>query len=112
MSKETLQLKEILPYVPFGLQMVTKDKSDQIWTLSCENINHALTWWKPLLIPLSEVPVRTMDYYNFTEMSEFIQWVIDGYLPHCEWENLVSNHYDVFNLIPRNVAINKLDYEK
>ncbi len=130
-----MELKYLAPYLPYGLQCMTKDKSGQIWTLGCENIQHAIQWWKPILKPMSEVSAVFDDFVNempfgddyksrlffeekpLTKMTDL--FIIKSTVcvelsinkaqpltsPYLAVKVLFENHYDVFGLIEQGLAI-------
>ncbi len=110
MKNRKLTLEELSPYLPYGLQCMTKDKSGQIWVLCCENIKHAMQWWKPLLLPLSEFNNSAADneifeigqLYSSVELNEISEF------PYWQIKILLKHHFDVFGLIEDGLAINKL----
>ncbi len=119
-----LELKHLAPYLPYGLKMATKDKSGQIWILECENIKHGLTWWKPILRPLSEcikdlnnenylcVDSCDVEYYRLHSGKETFKiypfdasWIYTTDVYENFYEYFFEHHFDVFGLIDQGLAI-------
>jgi hypothetical protein len=83
-----LTIEHLAPYLPYGLEMVTNgDKNQQIWILGHENIKHALTWWKPLLIPLSELTLETFAKMvkSIYGWNSIVALETSGYFAVCEY---------------------------
>lgn len=131
-----LELKHLSYYLPyelrgkFNLKDVDERHPDRLEDkfLRAENVYFFLTYCKPLLIPMSELPkqakatvvgIRNIDQINskccyhiyhkdgetvFNDLPEQmpIEDVWDTY------EQLFAGHYDVFGLIEQGLALNKL----
>lgn len=104
---EKLPLEVLAPYLPFGLPMVSKDQIKSRWTLTPENINHALIWWLPELIPLSKY---IFPGNIFTETEKLFIWGgLSINLPFWKLMILIEQHYDVFDLISKGQAVERSD---
>lgn len=104
-----LEIKHIAPYLPYGLRCkIVNDDKELIGTLNglyadCSCVfddivesEHGFESVKPLLKPLSELPV---DRYG-----RIIFQLRNGTISNKEFTELVSEHYDVFNLIDNGLA--------
>jgi hypothetical protein len=115
---EKLTLNELLPYAPYGV-MVTKDNWDNILRMVVEryeldtydiNINVVLELEAKLILR----PFRS--FVTFTEILEEmtddeVELFKDGTydarnLSYFVLDKMFKNHIDVFNLIPRGLAVN------
>lgn len=74
---------------------------------------------KPLLIPMSELTPDFLadgfeDVTNYLSKNDIKKIVTEKmplyYVPYGQLLRLVSWHFDVFNLIPSGLALNKLDF--
>jgi hypothetical protein len=126
-----LELKHLAPYFPYGLKgYYEKDKTT--WTLDCElheadyqmkslPLFHFIGTGscKPILRPLSDLTREDLIEDLGTETScldwttsEREHWIrfysrehwINN-LPYLIYSHLVKNHFDVFGLIPKGLAI-------
>ena len=110
---KTLELKHLAPYLPYGLKiMVDRDKAN-IAYLSTKRIAFCLVGgygevekiqWKyahksikPILRPLSDLDLPEDNEFN---TPENLQGCTFGYVT-----GLISEHYDVFGLIEKGLAI-------
>lgn len=126
---EQLTIKHLAPYLPYGLEMKFMPNLKPC-ILSSENINRAIkNQYKPLLIPLSEL--KNIDNYTLIQFIKKetglqidheldievdidkqqsvwmpIQKVVEAY------NILLQYHFDVFDLIGKGLALNKLEYVK
>lgn len=66
-----------------------------------------LEWYKPILRPLSDLLIP--EYALFTGIySDLNKVIINNHYKKwgvCEYEELLKNHYDVFELIENNLAV-------
>lgn len=60
---------------------------------------------KPILRPMSEVSDSLFEEIGFADEEDFIQSVLDGHILQINFNKLLSNHFDVFGLIPVGLAI-------
>lgn len=131
---QTIQLSEIQCYLSTGLQMInTKsgridnltglsfDASGFNYIVEGERSQFSEYWpYKPFVIPLSELTKEDFDTMRYsggtrsvTECIKLITWEIEtGIVSIKDFNYLLSRHYDVFDWIGRNLAVNKLEYEK
>jgi hypothetical protein len=113
-----LKLEDLAPYLPYGLKYLDKDTNELtvMRSISTE-INlidmgwgnaHELKEFKPILRPLSDLTkqdnlVFNVEIYsgliNNIQNQETTQWGV------WEYELLLKNHYDVFGLIEKGLAI-------
>jgi hypothetical protein len=123
MSNEKLELKHLAPYLPYGLKLQSKNPFGIKHTcslvfereeyLEC-NIKTAIKYqFKPILIPLSELTKESAINYGYPDEHHLERSVLSSHAPYKIWIELVSEHYDVFGLIDKGLAIdiNKLEDE-
>ena len=126
-----LELKHIMPYLPYGLSVITDDeleskvsivdaKNDVLYIL---NYPYKLDWVKPLLRPMSDLfkssktAIKEIielndsyDYNNsFTEVYDsnedyYLDFNNAKTLPYQVVEILFKYHFDVFGLIGKGLA--------
>lgn len=105
---EKLELKHIAPYLTYGLKVKHAAKRGNIkntteLTISDFPYLFRRAYFMPILRPLSDL--------NKAEFRTFEQWeyVTDNdtssELMWDEWEYLFENHFDVFGLIEKGLAI-------
>jgi hypothetical protein len=102
-----LELKHLAPYLTYDLPMADSVGNKIDWQLNASNIASALIHkCKPLLRPLSDLTkdelykfsVNFRMYYQRSDF-DFNMMIVSDY-------NLaLSMHFDVFGLIPQNLAI-------
>jgi hypothetical protein len=121
-----LEARHVMPYVVYGLKMKSH-LTNEIWTLQPKNF--ANDWKfsftsKPILRPLSDLTKEIIDefqkYYNQesydkdiidlfcyenTQTDENIEDLLVTKLPYECVEYMFKNHYDVFGLIEKGLAI-------
>ncbi len=102
-----IPIKHLAPYLPYGLNGIHKDKrivfhTDNIWTF----ILNA----KPILRPLSDLTKEDwIDEFIFS--SDLIESIIKrngfefAWLETSNYLKLLENHFDVFGLIEKGLAI-------
>lgn len=131
---EELKLEEIAPYLPYGLMCKTKihDGLNKDLILRLDGLlngyarfNHKRDWvnqslseFKPLLYPLSML-VEFLENIGHAEdyETEWIEHFLDfrdkpneANLSACPYElmlHILENHFDINNLIPKGLAIDK-----
>lgn len=125
---ETLTIKELSPYLPYGLKGVETQKGSIKELLSIDLVSGLrvgdlkedymipIIRFKPLLRPLSDL-LQEYDLQNGYEgwESEWIEhiWDFAGKVEEanilaCPYElmqDLLSKHFDIFQLIPKGLAI-------
>lgn len=128
-TQQTLELKHIAPYLPYGLtaQFTTKDSvgKHQVYEMKASNIEYVAHSCKPILRPLSDltkeiehngerlVPLNKMGWSenkHKTFFEIFGNRITD--IPYSDIEFLFSLHFDVFGLIEKGLAININDLNK
>jgi len=126
-----LEIKHLAAYLPYGLQMVNTKSGriidvrglrDTVSTFYIEAIvkkgntfeeadYQADIWpFKPLLIPLSEIPYEVFAKSLFVTGVELIDAIKDMTVPYWLIEKLLEKHFDVFGLLEAGLALNKLEY--
>lgn len=118
-----LELKDLAPYLPYKLKIKTRSEirtmvytNEYYGNLKDENPNPiALSVvlennCQLILRPLSDlVSKEFLDYFNFgSDMEEAIierGFFNFNYLSVCDYIKLLENHFDVFGLIEKGLAI-------
>lgn len=110
-----LKLKHLAPYLPYGLCWYIDGASPTIRKMHIHNYYDLLASnRKPILRPLSDLTDPTEDRMKpIRKIAEF-----HGDIPLChhypsdyetwcvyEYEYLIKNHFDVFGLIDKGLAI-------
>lgn len=94
-----ITLKHLAPYLPYGLKIYWEQLDgtpNKPWTLTINSIEFALeNQNKPILRPLSD-----LNQDGEINTPESLQGCCYSYV-----QNLISQHYDVFGLIPQGLAI-------
>lgn len=117
--RDRLELKHLAPYLPYKLKFtgylkhnssLPFDDSEDILTLCpfvLAYLDQEFEEFKPILRPLSD-----LDKDNFKEMGINHNWYgLKNYLTNIkemkvkDFEYLVRNHFDVFGLIEKGLAI-------
>lgn len=94
-----LELKHLCAYLPYGLEMIHEKGTTHILTVG--NFGYRLLDSKPILRPLSDL----------TRLGSNERWWRDQIalgierISYCDFEELLKEHYDVFNLIPEGLAV-------
>lgn len=114
MNKEKLTDKHICPYLPYGLKVTNGNETVEI---TVRNIDMLLLSqdFKPILRPLSDLTKE--EYFSVWkfEMDEeslvfhflgldYESRFLDKYSLSF-WNDLLSKHFDIFDLIPKGLAI-------
>lgn len=112
---EKLTLEHLIPYLPYQLKVLRPDNKT---ILEIKGINGQLIIFdrldnvsqygdieqaKPILCPLSNLK-NNRDLYDFP-VDYIIDNDKDSELGMDEWNILFKNHYDVFGLIEKGLAI-------
>ena len=109
-----LELKHLAPYLPYGLKILSKYKNDVegiVYLMGIENIETIITHdsRKPILRPLSDLTIEFKDDFRFTERAITIhKYGLNHWLKGLRFdivEFLFENHFDVFGLIEKGLAI-------
>ena len=114
-----LELKHLSPYLPYGLKVMCKGQKFNVAYLSTKRIAYInqeddlrkLTWEqssevvKPILNPLKNLTGEMASNCGYKRLKTFIQDIGRKKVPVWVWDDLLNNHWDVFNLIPEGLAI-------
>jgi hypothetical protein len=115
-----LELKHLAPYLPYGLKLFyTHTKKigqvSNIYTIgegydnddikiSIDYTDGEHIWmYKPILSPLSDLTEDVLQEFNFIKkpiVNQDLESLSYGFMQHC-----FKNHFDVFGLIPKRLAI-------
>lgn len=123
-----LQLKHLAPYLPYELQIFS-ESTKSIYTLVHyrnildTNIEEVLQidWYKPILRPLTDLKYINEDNkHNILEEVGLLSLALNNGNIYAQireskikttryevYEYLFKNHFDVFGLIEKGLAINK-----
>ena len=127
-TKMKLELKHLAPYLPYGLKGLCKrpphyesfeinckllglspmlivkcyDKSGNKWKGKDELL---FTEFKPILRPLSDLALEDAKEHNYPDEGHLERSLLSGHAPYSVWIEFVKEHYDVFGLIEKGLAI-------
>jgi hypothetical protein len=127
-----LELKHLAPYLPYNLKFVYQENTvNEYYTLSVTHtglnkitVNQALDFEtfkaKPILRPLSGLYIHKLKNGKtlpewWKEQDSFSNWFLEHDDIELEniatvqakiWISLIQQHYDVFGLIEKGLAIN------
>lgn len=121
-SKMKLELKHLAPYLPYEVQVaITYDlKNINYYTLTEEKIHQVieLDCDKLILKSLSDIDSKVINelessdehitfisQYNGLDIEYYIKNTRTQYLEYWMFLILVRNHFDVFDLIENNIAV-------
>lgn len=114
-----LELKHLAGYLPYGLYLMIYDVVCEIEgvdlhrkdTIIAERVNYKLSEIKPILHPLSEIKRGELEKEGFSSHIDYLthenkgsEWTLKA--PFNMVQYLLSQHYDVYGLIPAGLAIN------
>jgi hypothetical protein len=96
MSQEKLTLEHLAAYLPYGVEILQPDAEGRnTFTLDVEGLRimevQGFEHFKLKLRPVSDLEHNTPEYLQGC-MYSYVQY-------------LLSNHYDVFGLIPKGLAV-------
>lgn len=118
---EKLELKHLAPYLPYGLTCLWGDKRKEIYTIMGVSFNRKLSvrvnWYKqtmqifafkPILRPLSDltnedIKKTDLGFLGFENLKNDIDTI--NVMTFQDVHFLLSNHFDVFGLIDKGLAI-------
>ena len=109
-KEELLELKHLAPYLPYELKIWYKLIVVDMQELSINNIDKVLEdskHFKPILRPLSDLTKDDLDTLQCTELYNQINDAdfCIHLLPYQIAMYLIENHFDVFGLIEKGLAI-------
>lgn len=129
---EKLELKHLTPYLPYGLKIKTSNNQGNVirqihgidiseeFILACGYINYiesdnyypyTLKSCKPILRPLSDLKEDNY-YFTYCNNSGFMmKGKNETYIRLNDLEYLFKNHFDVFGLIDKGLAISYSDVQ-
>tara|TARA_R110000824_G_scaffold34903_1_gene110115 strand:+ start:2193 stop:2585 length:393 start_codon:yes stop_codon:yes gene_type:complete len=121
-----LELKHLAPYLPYGLKtkyqlsgvigLITPQKDEvRDKELTKESITFVLKYCKPILRPLSDLKEGDFgeylieEFYTLDFEKQILRILEDNrWVNQCDYlliQLLIENHYDVFGLIDKGLAI-------
>jgi hypothetical protein len=103
-----LELKHLAPYLPYKLKYKSlfNGSINNLYDLSTDiNDNYWGVKIKPILRPLSDLELDEFKNKIFN-IEYIIDKETDADLGYYEWCFLFENHFDVFGLIEKGLAIN------
>ncbi|RYD77408.1 MAG: hypothetical protein EOP55_09380 [Sphingobacteriales bacterium] len=113
-----LTLEELAPYLPYNLLISTPLWVTDIRELTTENFDRVTSFWntKAILRPIDEISLDEVIEHT-DDHDEIMQAFKDDtllYVRHDLFIILVKNHFDVFGLIEKDLAIdiNSIPSEK
>lgn len=97
-----LELKHLAPYLPYQLEVINNVNRKSELTL--DNFNYYIDKGvKPILRPLSDLKDFSRAIWKYGMLENEEQPTLK--LSYNEISVLFENHFDVFGLIPNNLAI-------
>jgi len=112
-----LELKHLSPYLPYNLNMILKKDEWMEWKVQeikplrvlWFNDNQESIGYKPILRPLSDLTkykniIFKLQKFNNDTTLLFIDFDYKV-ISYWEYEFLIENHFDVFGLIEKGLAI-------
>jgi hypothetical protein len=123
----TVELKHLAPYLPYQLniscehEILTLDGLDVNGDVyNCDTGEIPIECIKPILRPLSDLKENlelkenlykshkiNMYWHKWEALENKNNYKELEYLPKCIFDMLVENHFDVFGLIEKGLAIDK-----
>jgi len=121
-----LTLQHLAGYLPYGLKGISKEENLGIEivkgfsTYGKDNIINIITdvddidliMFKPILRPLSDLTRKELELEGFDSYIDYLtyenkgsQWTLKA--PFNMVQYLLSQHFDIYNLIQNNLAIDK-----
>lgn len=104
---EILTMKELAPYLPYGLKI--RDKAyPSTFELSVMNITIPLKeneYYKPILRPLSDIDTDLAKSHEYPDEGHLERSLLSGHASYHVFQELLSDHFDVFGLIEKGLAI-------
>ena len=113
-----LELKHLAPYLPYKLRIKTKYGWDTMATLNEYEVNgdHEDSYsyedhpdevleFKPILRPLSDLTDIEVEKLEYGYINSIIEKLKSKEIELIVYEYLVKNHFDVFGLIEKGLAI-------
>jgi hypothetical protein len=99
-----LELKHLAPYLPYELKyMDIPEGWNEQRELNIRTIDWLLTDGKPILRPLSDFNYR--EVYGYPNREMFYKDVENQTIMVKIWNELLTDHIDVFGLIEKGLAI-------
>jgi len=113
-----LELKHLMGYLPYKLYLLIDDVVCEIEgvdlhkkdTIIAERVNYKFTEIKPILHPLSDITRGELEKEGFSSHIDYLthenkgsEWTLRA--PFNMVEYLLSQHYDIYGLIPAELAI-------
>ena len=104
-----LELKHLAPYLPYDVKIYfeTLDgRHSDYWTLTSDKIEFCLdNKNKPILHPLSELTIEDAREHNYPDEGHLERSLLKGHASYEVWNEYVKEHFDVFGLIEKGLAI-------
>ena len=122
-----LTIEHLAPYLPYGLKAENCLKkiveikglhygsdsvSNELWIFQEETYMRGYLYeCKPILRPLSDLTIEDAYHCDYPDEGHLERSLQSGHAPYFVWLELVKEHFDVFGLIEKGLAIdiNTLD---
>lgn len=123
-----LELKHLAPYLPYSLKVVMEDEKTNVAWMSTKHISvikpngigeyKKIRWKyahlniKPILMPLSNLTRQDAKNYDYPDEGHLERSLLCGHASFDVWLEFVKEHFDVFGLIEKGLAIDINTIEK
>ena len=110
-----LELKHLAPYLLYGLNFYVEHKNGSRldnWIMNVDtNLRQIIVFQnKPILKPLSELEDYFQEVnkpYNYPDFGHMERSILSGHASFEFVNELIQDHYDVFGLIEKGLAVNE-----
>lgn len=108
-----LEVKHLAPYLPYGLKGMRIDYESlgehelvglTVWDIITSGGKLDYKYFKPLLHPLSRLTDKMVKDFGYAMKEDFIVQIQNETVLVNVWNDLISNHWDVFGLIEKGLA--------
>lgn len=109
-----LELKHLVPYLPYKIWFIYEGKKllskgiysiKGTWYLKATGGVYDIDKCKPILRPLSNLTKRDAREHNYPDEGHLERSLLSGHAPYEVWNEYVKEHFDVFGLIEKGLAI-------
>ena len=113
--------QNLIPYLPYKLQITYRGdvteltgihtgeegliRGQSIIDIDDDDYPFNSDYWKPILRPLSDLTKEDAIYHDYQDEGHLERSLLSGHAPYSVWVKFVSEHFDVFGLIEKGLAI-------